>query len=61
MNNDLKFDDFGNIDTDYYVEQAYALRSAYYANAIKSAASRAKKFFANLTNIRFTQTPVHSK
>ncbi|MEO9653899.1 RSP_7527 family protein [Marinomonas sp.] len=61
MNNDLKYDEFGNLDTDYYVEQAYAMRNTYYAEAIKSAASRAKAFFSNLANIRFTQTPVHSK
>jgi len=37
MNNDLKYDAFGNLDADYYVEKAYELRRQYYAQLTKKA------------------------
>ncbi|ETX12499.1 hypothetical protein MUS1_02610 [Marinomonas ushuaiensis DSM 15871] len=49
MKNELKYDDFGNFDADYYVEQAYALRRAYYAEIAKNAVANVKAFFASLT------------
>lgn len=49
MKNDLKYDAFGNLNTDYYVEQAYALRRAYYATVTKKAVANVKAFFASLT------------
>lgn len=45
MKNDLKYDSFGNIDTDFYVEKAYELRRAYYAVAIKKVVLSVKTFF----------------
>ena len=49
MKNDLKYDELGNFDTDYYVEQAYALRRAYYAALVKKVVANVKAFFASLT------------
>ncbi|BFM50637.1 hypothetical protein THO17_28000 [Marinomonas sp. THO17] len=48
MKNDYRYDHFGNLDTDFYVEKAYELRRAYYAQAINSAKTRIKAFFTNL-------------
>ncbi|MGO2355753.1 MAG: RSP_7527 family protein [Marinomonas foliarum] len=52
MNNDLKYDAFGNLDADYYVEKAYELRRAYLSSAMKSAVVNLKAFFANLASSR---------
>jgi hypothetical protein len=49
MKNNLKYDNFGNIDADFYVEQAYELRRAYYAVVIKKAIVSVKAFFATHT------------
>ncbi|NVK74335.1 hypothetical protein C0J08_02905 [Marinomonas sp. CT5] len=49
MNNDLKYDAFGNLDADYYVEKAYELRRQYFAAATKKAAANVKAFFVKLT------------
>ncbi|RBO84680.1 MULTISPECIES: RSP_7527 family protein [Marinomonas] len=52
MKNDYKYDAFGNLDADFYVEKAYELRRAYYAQAIKKVTSRVKAFFTGLTIAR---------
>ena len=52
MKNDLKYDDFGNLDADYYVEKAYELRRAYLSAVMKSALVSVKAFFINLTTHR---------
>ncbi|MGO2233798.1 hypothetical protein B6N13_01565 [Marinomonas sp. UCMA 3892] len=49
MKNDLKYDAFGNLDADFYVEKAYELRRAYYAELTKKAVASVKAFFAKLT------------
>lgn len=49
MNNDLKYDAFGNLDADYYVEKAYELRRQYYAQLTKKAVAGVKAFYAKLT------------
>lgn len=49
MKNNLKYDDFGNIDADYYVEQAYELRREFYAVQTKKAVASVKSFFANFS------------
>ncbi|RBP81086.1 hypothetical protein EBI01_12785 [Marinomonas rhizomae] len=49
MKNDLKYDAFGNLDADYYVEKAYELRRAYYAQMTKNAVASVKAFCAKLT------------
>ena len=56
MKNDYKYDSFGNLDTDFYVEKAYELRRAYYAAAIKKIAARVKALFAGLTVSRPLKT-----
>ncbi|MBJ7537877.1 RSP_7527 family protein [Marinomonas transparens] len=60
MKNDYKYDAFGNLDTDYYVEQAYALRSAYYTEMTKKTIVAIKAFFANLTANRSFKTAQQS-
>ena len=52
MKNDLKYDAFGNLDADFYVEKAYELRRAYYAELTKKAVASVKAFFAKLTAAR---------
>jgi hypothetical protein len=49
MKTDYKYDSFGNLDTDFYVEKAYELRRAYYAAAFQKMKANVKAFFANLT------------
>ncbi|MFT6406513.1 MAG: hypothetical protein ACJA2U_002893 [Marinomonas primoryensis] len=49
MKTDYKYDSFGNLDTDFYVEKAYELRRAYYAAAFKKMKANVTAFFANLT------------
>ncbi|MCW4630865.1 MULTISPECIES: RSP_7527 family protein [Marinomonas] len=56
MKNDMKFDTFGNLDTDYYVEKAYELRRAYYAAAIKKASASIKALFVKMTANRSVKT-----
>ncbi|GAB3488097.1 RSP_7527 family protein [Marinomonas epiphytica] len=60
MKDEFKYDDFGNLDTDFYVEQAYEMRREYYAQAVKTAKSRVKNFFASLS-FSATQRPATSK
>lgn len=52
MKNDLKYDTFGNLDADYYVEKAYELRREYYAEIAKKMTASVKAFFANLSASR---------
>jgi len=60
MKNDYKYDSFGNLDADFYVEKAYELRRAYYAAAIKKTTANVKAFFANLTvNRPIKSAPQH--
>jgi hypothetical protein len=60
MKNDYKYDSFGNLDADYYVEKAYELRRAYYAAAFKKIKVSVKAFFANLTaNRSMKSAPQH--
>ena len=49
MKNNLKYDNFGNFDADFYVEQAYELRRAYYTAVIKKAIVSVKAFFSTHT------------
>lgn len=60
MKDDLKYDDFGNLDTDFYVEQAYEMRRAYYAEAIKALKSSVKSLFAG-ASFTTMQRPATSK
>jgi hypothetical protein len=52
MKNDYQYDNFGNLDADYYIEKAYELRRAYFAQAFKKVKARVKAFFVGLTNNR---------
>ncbi|NLQ17473.1 hypothetical protein HGG82_07510 [Marinomonas sp. M1K-6] len=52
MKNEMKYDTFGNLDTDYYVEKAYELRRAYFTALIKKMTANVKAFFANVTASR---------
>jgi hypothetical protein len=45
MKNDYKYDEFGQLDTDYYVAQAKTLRNAYFAELAKSLIKNAKAMF----------------
>jgi hypothetical protein len=56
MKNDLKYDAFGNLDADYYVEKAYELRRAYFAAATKKAVASVKAFFVKLSANRTVKT-----
>ncbi|TDO97910.1 RSP_7527 family protein [Marinomonas balearica] len=48
MKSDYKYDQFGNLDTDFYVERAYELRRAYFAESVKNAKASFKKWFTGL-------------
>ncbi|MCB5161105.1 hypothetical protein [Marinomonas algarum] len=52
MKTHLKQDNFGNLDAEYYVEQAYELRREFYAQAIKKAVVHVKHFFAHFSITR---------
>ncbi|ADZ92768.1 RSP_7527 family protein [Marinomonas mediterranea] len=56
MKNDYKYDQFGNLDTDYYVERAYAIRRAYFAQSVKQAKAAFAKWFASLIPARSGHT-----
>ncbi|MEL0635578.1 hypothetical protein V6259_02190 [Marinomonas sp. TI.3.20] len=55
MNTDLKYDNTGNIDTDYYVEKAYEMRRYYLALAFKKMFSAMKKAIVSLIPARSAQ------
>ncbi|WP_421848576.1 RSP_7527 family protein [Marinomonas sp.] len=56
MKNDLKYDAFGNLDADYYVEKAYELRRQYYAQLTAKAVAGVKAFFVKLSANRTVKT-----
>lgn len=59
MKNDYKYDDLGNLDTDYYVEKAYEMRRAYFASITKKAVTSVKHFFTGLFAARTNGHTAH--
>ncbi|MGO3344308.1 MAG: RSP_7527 family protein [Marinomonas sp.] len=51
MDTDYQYDAEGNIDTEYYIEQAYAMRRYYLTLAFK-------KFFSGIKNAVVSLAPV---
>lgn len=55
MKSNYRYDNLGNIDTDYYVEKAYEMRRAYLAQSFKKIAVSVKKAVASLVPARSVQ------
>ncbi|REG82637.1 hypothetical protein [Marinomonas pollencensis] len=55
MKTDYKYDNLGNLDTDYYVEKAYEMRRYYLSLAFKKAVSGVKKAVLSLIPTRSVQ------
>jgi hypothetical protein len=55
MKTDYKYDNLGNLDTDYYVEKAYEMRSVYLSLAFKKVVSGIKKVIVSLIPNRSVQ------
>lgn len=57
MKDDMKYDEFGNLDTEYYLEKAYQMRRIYCAAVMKKALTSVKTFVVNLTTGRALKSP----
>ncbi|SIS53102.1 RSP_7527 family protein [Neptunomonas antarctica] len=59
MDTELKLDINGNVDTDYYIKQAYQLRHEYNAALILKLTTKIKALFSFELPKIFTGRPTH--
>lgn len=59
IDSDLKKDEFGNIDKEYYIEQAHALRSAYVRSLMADLMTKVKGLLSIDLPVFFTGPLAH--